>query len=377
MLAVAAPLLDATNHTLMEASTHAEPSPLCFLSLLAEASLERLHDAKRAKPNTPVVPGSLECGECVDDMKTTHAWASLETTTVRPRCPSRHSVDVLSSRSTSPQSGASASGKSYLCNHCAREYASTDAVRKHARQNHPEWLKEQGQGCPSLYCTAVESTGPASSLEVVGANLIKGPASSKAASPPTVAVAHVVAIGGVAGASAAMPAPIIVPAKAVAAPNPNPVAPTLSVSAAAAAGVPPPAPSPADLSAAHLLMTAAESCLALSMAAHADDDADADLDDYAARADRLAAFMASHEQWPAVASAGAARGGAPAVGRQLSTASAGNKRPRSVRCGNCDGCTRDDCGSCKNCVDKPKFGGLGQRKQGCVRKICSMPRVAV
>ena len=40
------------------------------------------------------------------------------------------------------------------------------------------------------------------------------------------------------------------------------------------------------------------------------------------------------------------------------------KRPRSVRCGKCDGCERDDCGMCKNCVDKPKFGGLGQRKQG-------------
>ena len=56
--------------------------------------------------------------------------------------------------------------------------------------------------------------------------------------------------------------------------------------------------------------------------------------------------------------------------------SGGNKRPRSVRCGKCDGCERDDCGTCKNCVDKPKFGGIGQRKQGCVRKLCRQPRVA-
>ena len=47
-------------------------------------------------------------------------------------------------------------GKSYTCNHCQREYASTDAARKHARQNHPEWLREQGQGSTSLYCTAIE-----------------------------------------------------------------------------------------------------------------------------------------------------------------------------------------------------------------------------
>ena len=65
----------------------------------------------------------------------------------------------------------------------------------------------------------------------------------------------------------------------------------------------------------------------------------------------------------------AARGGPSARG-------AGHKRPRSVRCGKCDGCERDDCGMCKNCVDKPKFGGLGQRKQGCVRKICRQPREA-
>ena len=55
-------------------------------------------------------------------------------------------------RSTSPNGTC----KSYLCNRCGREYASTDAVRKHARQNHPDWFKEQGQGRPSLYCTAVE-----------------------------------------------------------------------------------------------------------------------------------------------------------------------------------------------------------------------------
>ena len=48
-----------------------------------------------------------------------------------------------------------------------------------------------------------------------------------------------------------------------------------------------------------------------------------------------------------------------------------NKRSRLVvRCGKCDECTRGDCGMCKNCFDKPKFGGTNQRRQGCVHKIC-------
>jgi len=35
------------------------------------------------------------------------------------------------------------------------------------------------------------------------------------------------------------------------------------------------------------------------------------------------------------------------------------------RCGTCDGCIRCDCGICKFCKDKPKFGGLGKKKQCC------------
>ena len=39
------------------------------------------------------------------------------------------------------------------------------------------------------------------------------------------------------------------------------------------------------------------------------------------------------------------------------------KRPTLQRCGQCGPCTRADCGSCQNCLDKPKFGGPGLRKQ--------------
>jgi len=43
------------------------------------------------------------------------------------------------------------------------------------------------------------------------------------------------------------------------------------------------------------------------------------------------------------------------------------------RCGECSACLRDDCGSCLNCRDKPKFGGRGARKQACVMRTCAKP----
>ena len=34
----------------------------------------------------------------------------------------------------------------------------------------------------------------------------------------------------------------------------------------------------------------------------------------------------------------------------------------------------EDCGECKNCVDKPKFGGRGIKKQACEQRACSNPQ---
>ena len=53
------------------------------------------------------------------------------------------------------------------------------------------------------------------------------------------------------------------------------------------------------------------------------------------------------------------------AGRSKST------RSKRRKCGVCDGCTRDDCGKCKNCLDKPKFGGPNKMKQKCILKSCS------
>ena len=51
-------------------------------------------------------------------------------------------------------------------------------------------------------------------------------------------------------------------------------------------------------------------------------------------------------------------------------------RRRAASCGQCDACLRDDCGKCINCLDKPKYGGPGCRKQSCMFKRCNSPRAA-
>jgi len=44
---------------------------------------------------------------------------------------------------------------------------------------------------------------------------------------------------------------------------------------------------------------------------------------------------------------------------------------RKSRCQKCPGCLRKDCGVCKNCQDRPKFGGPNKMKQACAKKRCS------
>jgi len=46
------------------------------------------------------------------------------------------------------------------------------------------------------------------------------------------------------------------------------------------------------------------------------------------------------------------------------------KRKRWTACGLCTACLATDCGDCINCLDKPKFGGQGVRKQSCVMRRC-------
>merc|ERR1712110_691627 len=43
---------------------------------------------------------------------------------------------------------------------------------------------------------------------------------------------------------------------------------------------------------------------------------------------------------------------------------------KTRRCGECEGCMRDDCGQCAPCADKPRFGGPGTKKKACVQRFC-------
>ena len=47
------------------------------------------------------------------------------------------------------------------------------------------------------------------------------------------------------------------------------------------------------------------------------------------------------------------------------------QRRRGRGCGQCEGCLREDCGTCTFCRDKPKFGGPGTKKQKCALRVCS------
>lgn len=244
------------------------PSPLKesnSLWLLAEASLNPTCGAADRDPTSGAVPTACD---------PTEEQLVIEPPAVK-----------CSSRSSSP----AIPGRSYVCRKCHREYASTDAVRKHCRQNHAEWLRERGQGCPTLYCTVVD-----------------------------------------------------------AAPTPDGFAPAAVVDATPSAVLPACSLASEDPT---TLFGAPESLVAFSKS-----------------------FVESAAT-PVVATL-AHLSATPTSSQPLVAARSVNKRPRSVRCGKCDGCERDDCGTCKNCVDKPKFGGTGQRKQGCVAKICKAVRLA-
>jgi hypothetical protein len=43
---------------------------------------------------------------------------------------------------------------------------------------------------------------------------------------------------------------------------------------------------------------------------------------------------------------------------------------RRTRCGICTACKAKDCGTCRFCLDKPKFGGRGTLKQSCTVRKC-------
>ena len=54
-----------------------------------------------------------------------------------------------------------------------------------------------------------------------------------------------------------------------------------------------------------------------------------------------------------------------------SVASGGGSSGRRQRCRQCEGCLRPDCGRCRLCLDRPKFGGPGNLRQACALRVCT------
>jgi hypothetical protein len=389
MMSLPSPLSDSTNHKI---GTEVPPlEPYFGLDALVAASLERLGDSSARLGDPSAKRQKLAPLECQESGTFLEANELPLETSARPRhgAVSRLSNDGTSSRSSSPATSTCRDG--YRCLRCGREYASTDAVRKHARQNHGEWLKEQGTGATSLYCVPVAAEGgsptaadasstnsvasyssaasSASSqslrtpgidagMRTAGTVLATPPPAGSAPAPAAAASAggHASSSSGGGPVTASLVANVTSATRVASTVAAAVVANTATSAASRIAAVP---LSPASSS---MLRNAAEMCLGLSKAAHSSANAD-DAGSYYGDED---GWLGGGARWPVGT-------GLPAKGGK---AGGGYKRPRSVRCGQCDGCLRDDCGTCKNCVDKPKFGGIGQRKQGCVRKLCRTPRVA-
>jgi len=52
------------------------------------------------------------------------------------------------------------------------------------------------------------------------------------------------------------------------------------------------------------------------------------------------------------------------------------KAGRVNRCGACSACRSKDCGTCKNCLDKPRYGGPGVKKKACISRVCKNTQTA-
>ena len=81
----------------------------------------------------------------------------------------------------------------------------------------------------------------------------------------------------------------------------------------------------------------------------------------------------------AVTSAGQAAPQAIPLGQNVAatTPSSGGKGGKGIRnrvfCGECPGCLEnDDCGKCRYCKDKTKFGGQNRLRQKCLHRRCQM-----
>jgi len=60
---------------------------------------------------------------------------------------------------------------------------------------------------------------------------------------------------------------------------------------------------------------------------------------------------------------------------ELSSPVVGSGKKKNVSCKSCPGCLAPECGKCKYCLDKPRFGGKNRLRQRCVMKACHSKNV--
>ena len=103
------------------------------------------------------------------------------------------------------------------------------------------------------------------------------------------------------------------------------------------------------------------------------DSASAEADDNRSSAEMAASRAPTEVTIPSV---GNEEPTGTAFGRQTRFGRNAKPKPRVIKCGVCNGCARDrigpsiDCGECKHCLDKPKFGGKSTIRQKCLRRKC-------
>lgn len=144
------------------------PAGPCLADLEEDASkLEELDPPFAEGPGQPEEAQTeaevIEMSVDEDAESAIHALLALQREPSPPVASARASPELSHRRPPSPSmlSRQSAIGKAgceasrFFCKfpRCGKAYASTDAVRKHCRQRHLDWLRRLGHGCPALYCT--------------------------------------------------------------------------------------------------------------------------------------------------------------------------------------------------------------------------------
>lgn len=142
------------------ASSVGSGSSTATVDWLAGVAAECGHSsAKRERPADDVsAAGGMSAGgvdEAEDDAHSAiQALLSLQRNPSPPTKRARGDQPLFAGRPAATTSRGGDTEARYFCRfpRCGKGYASTDAVRKHCRQRHLEWLRRLGHGCPALYC---------------------------------------------------------------------------------------------------------------------------------------------------------------------------------------------------------------------------------